>query len=233
MGTREKLFWYSIVGLIFLIAVPTSAQVSVGVEILSRYVWRGTDYGNSPSFQPSVTLTAGNFKIGTWGAYSFAGSGTPFAEHDLWASLEVTLPVGTIGVIVTDYYYPSAGIEYFNYRGEGRGAHTFEIGATYSGTESFPLGFKTLFNVHNDPDHSVYLEVSYPVNVEGVRALFFGGAALKKSTWYGTARAAIVNVGVTLGRQVKVTEAFSLPLSASFILNPEAEQSYLIVGVGL
>ncbi len=235
MGTQKKLFRYSLslIGLILIFAVPMSAQVSIGVEILSRYVWRGTDYGNSPSFQPSVTLTAGNFKIGTWGAYSFAGSGTPFAEHDLWASFEVTSPVGTIGVLATDYYFPSAGIEYFNYQGDGKGAHTIEIGGTYSGTASFPVALKALVNVHNDPDHSVYLEVGYPVSVEGVRALFFAGSALKKSVWYGTDRAAFVSVGVTLSRQVRVTESFSFPLSASFILNPEAEQSYLIVGVGL
>lgn len=214
-----------------LLAPNAGAQVSVGADILSRYVWRGVDYGNSPSFQPSLALTIGNFKLGTWGAYSFAGSGTPFAEHDIWASFDIPTSAGTFSALYTDYYYPSAGLKYFNFEGEGTGAHTLEVGIAYAGPETVPLTVKAYFNVHNDPDKSAYVELGYPVAVQSVRLNFFVGGSAGKSFWYGTEQAAVINVGFTASKSITVTESFSLPVFASFIVNPDLEQSYLAVGM--
>lgn len=214
-----------------LLAPKAGAQVSVGADILSRYIWRGVDYGNSPSFQPSLALTIGTFKLGTWGAYSFAGTGTPFAEHDLWASWDIPTSVGTFSALYTDYYYPSAGLKYFNFEGEGTGAHTMEVGIAYTGPSNVPLTVKACLNVHNDPDKSVYLELAYPVALESVGLNFFLGTSAGKSVWYGTQQTAVINVGITASKSVTVTESFSLPVSASFIVNPDLEQSYLIVGM--
>ena len=214
-----------------LLAPNAGAQVSVGADILSRYIWRGVDYGNSPSFQPSLALTLGNFKLGTWGAYSFAGSGTPFAEHDIWASFDIPTSAGTFSALYTDYYYPSAGLKYFNFEGEGTGAHTLEVGIGYAGPETVPLTVKAYFNVHNDPDKSAYFELGYPVALQSVRLNFFVGASAGKSVWYGTEQAAVINVGFTASKSITVTESFSLPVFASFIVNPDLEQSYLAVGM--
>jgi nitrogen regulatory protein P-II 1 len=102
------------------------AQIEFGADLYSRYIWRGVDYGNSPSFQPALSFTAGGFTVGTWGAYSFAGEGNVFSEHDIFAQYSFETGAGTFGVIFTDYYYPSAGLEFFNYEGEGTGAHVLE-----------------------------------------------------------------------------------------------------------
>src|SRR3989338_6056217 len=81
----------------------SSAQVTVGADVVSRYVWRGVDFGNSPGFQPAIGYTTGSLSIGTWGSYSFAGTGTAFSEHDLWASYSFATPPGTFTVLFTDY----------------------------------------------------------------------------------------------------------------------------------
>ena len=47
---------------------------------MSRYIWRGTDYGHSPSIQPTLSLTAGGFEIGGWGAIA---TNSFFQEIDL------------------------------------------------------------------------------------------------------------------------------------------------------
>ena len=216
---------------LILAASRTVAQVSVGADILSRYIWRGVDYGNSPSFQPSVTLTLGTLKIGTWGAYSFAGTGTPFAEHDIYVSYDVPTTVGTFSALYTDYYYPSAGLKYFNFAAHRNGAHTLELGIGFSGPSEYPLALKALVNVHNDPDNSAYLEVSYAVSVEDIRLSFFVGSSAGKSLWYGTNSAAVINTGLTASKSVRITELYSLPVYASFIVNPDLEQSYLVVGM--
>ena len=57
--------------LFIIIAAPLYAQeLSVGSDFVSRYIWRGTDFGNSPSIQPTVAFSTGGLTIGFWGAYA-------------------------------------------------------------------------------------------------------------------------------------------------------------------
>ena len=45
---------------------PTSkpAELSLGADLVSRYIWRGKDFGNSPAIQPNVAFSVAGFKIG-------------------------------------------------------------------------------------------------------------------------------------------------------------------------
>lgn len=224
---------------LFLVSAA-AAQFKFGGDIYSRYIWRGVDYGNAPSFQPAVTYTAGGFSAGTWAAYSIGssrtdtvtGAATVFAEHDLWASYGLTTDAGTFTLLYTDYYYPSAGLKYFDFNGTG-GAHVLEIGASYAGAESFPLTIAAFYNFHNDVDNSVYVQASYPFTIEAGTLTAFVAGTPAKSTWYVATDAAVINAGITLTRTVKVSETFSLPVTASYIINPHVEQSHLILGISL
>lgn len=217
-----------------------SAQFKFGSDIYSRYIWRGVDYGNAPSFQPAISYTAGGFSAGTWAAYSIGtsntdlttGSATVFAEHDLWASYTLSTETGSFALLYTDYYYPSAGLKYFNFNGT-TGSHVLEIGGSYTGAEQLPLTVAVYYNFHNDVDKSVYLQISYPFTIEAGTVTLFAAGTPAKSVWYVTTEAALINAGISLSKSVKVTESFSLPVSASYILNPHLEQSYLIFGFSL
>ena len=41
----------------------SSSPVDIGADLMSRYVWRGTDYGSSPSIQPYIELGLGGISI--------------------------------------------------------------------------------------------------------------------------------------------------------------------------
>jgi len=43
----------------------------------------------------------------------------------------------------------------------------------------------------------------------------------------------VVNLGITATKKIKITKDFSLPLKASFITNPQAENIFFVVGLGL
>ena len=46
------------------IVVPSSlAQISLGADFVSRYVWRGLDFGESFSVQPALTLELLDLKL--------------------------------------------------------------------------------------------------------------------------------------------------------------------------
>ncbi len=209
------------------------AQLKFGADVYSRYIWRGVDYGNSPSIQPGLSYSSGSFTVGTWGAYSFAGAATVFSEHDLYASYSVPIPSGTVSIYYTDYYYPSAGIKFLKYDGKGAGAHTLEAGIGYSGPESFPISLSVYNNFHNDLDKSTYVQASYPFSSDEHSISLVLGGTTGKSAWYGSSKANIINLGISLTKSLKISELFSLPVTASYFLNPEIEQSYLIVGITL
>jgi hypothetical protein len=49
-----------------------SVTLNFGADVMSRYIWRGIDFGNSPAVQPSLFLSWRGLNVGAWGSYSFA-----------------------------------------------------------------------------------------------------------------------------------------------------------------
>jgi hypothetical protein len=50
--TKKLLILFSLVSICFLDL--NAQELSGGADIMSRYVWRGRDFGNSPSIQPCI-----------------------------------------------------------------------------------------------------------------------------------------------------------------------------------
>ena len=231
-----KKIFSTIALLLFLASSFSYSQdVDLGVALYSRYIWRGLDFGDSPSFQPAVTFTAGGFSIGEWGAYSISGIGSVYSEDDLWASYAVSTPTaGTFTLIATDYFFPSAGMKYFNYKDKGNGAHTIEGGLSYGGPDSFPITLSGYINVYNDVDNTTYFEASYPFTVKSVSgSVVVGATGGGTNGFYGPTNFQVINFGLNFSKDIEITDKFSLPISASIIVNPNIEQSYLIVGISL
>ena len=66
--------------------VKSKWDYSVSGDVVSRYLWRGTDFGNSPAIQPGLSVSYANFSVGAWGSASFAN--LSIQETDLFASFE-------------------------------------------------------------------------------------------------------------------------------------------------
>jgi hypothetical protein len=218
--------------LTFVLIDSASTQITIDADIMSRYIWRGLDFGNAVSLQPALSFRGGNFKIGVWGAYSIgAVDNEGFAESDLWASYSIPTPGGEFSFVVTDYYFPSNGYRYFDYDKDGRGAHTLEYGIGYTGPESFPIGVFAYANFYNDPDNSVYISLNYPWRVVDTDMHFYIGGTPSANEYYGTERIGILELGIGALRNVAVTESFSVPVQIFFTVNPYHEQSYLVIGI--
>ncbi len=220
---------------LFFISSAANGQAKTSVDIYSQYVWRGGLFCGE-AFQPALTYSLGNFSVGAWGSYS-AGS-TAYQETDLSASYAA----GPLSIIITDYFIPvfvsGTNKYFFDYNSaKGSGSHVVELGASYTGPESFPLSLAGYYNIIGgspDPDNSSYIQVSYPFRVEGTTLTAILGATPAKSTsWYATQKAGIINLGIGASKTIKITEDFSLPFNVQYILNPTAEKTYLVFGVSL
>ncbi|MFC1569555.1 hypothetical protein ACFL4L_04915 [bacterium] len=196
--------------LVLLFANNAFAQVGLGGDVVSRYVWRGTDLGGSLSVQPALSYTTGHLEIGAWGSYALTDGG--FNENDIY----LTYTIGDLGITVTDYYFPET-MDAFNYKDED-GIHWLEASLSY-GLGDFSLLAGYFFS--GDPDNSMYFEAGYDFyEKDDISAgLVVGagdGAYLMDSEDLN-----VVNIGIT---------ASSGRLSVSYIINPQAETNFIVFG---
>lgn len=237
-GRRIMLAVSLAMGLTFPAAAGEGVAVDTSLDLYSRYIWRGLEIGNTPSIQPALSVSYGGFELGAWGAYALSNKAFDADEVDFWLSYTHTFGNGAaVSAVATDYYFPNTGIKFFNFNNHDAavpGAHTVELGLSVSGPESFPLTLSGYVNVHNDAGANTYFQLDYPCSVDRTDLTFVCGVAggsKDNPDYYGAGKAAVINLGVSAVREIKMSESFSLPLTVSLIVNPKMETAHLIVGV--
>ncbi|MEW6652426.1 MAG: hypothetical protein AB1394_03050 [Bacteroidota bacterium] len=219
--------------LVFLFSIGSFAQLKVGADFYSRYLWRGLDFGDAPAFQPSLSYASGGFTIGAWGSYSFPTGSASYAENDLYASYSfATKTSGSFTAILTDYYIPSYGIPfgYFKPKSPYSAAHTIEGGLTYSGPESLPISLALYVNLSNDPENSTYLQAGYSFAVGESIVSFAAGFVPTESKYYLIDKANVINLAINGSKTIKLSDKFSVPINVSYISNPSQDKTYLVFG---
>ena len=211
-------------------AASEALAVDAGVDLYSRYVWRGVDIGNSPSIQPALSATLHGVQLGAWGAYSVSSESSVNDEIDFWLSYTRQFENdAAIALVVTDYCFPNSNVKF-----SSSDAHTLETGVSITGPKGFPLVMAGYVNVSNDDGNNTYFQLDYPASVGDVDLRFsFGvaGGSDQNPDYYGTGNTNVVNVGISASRDIEVTDRFSVPLTGSLIYNPRAELAYLVVGL--
>lgn len=222
-------------------SAQSGPEINTGADIVSRYVWRGTDFWAAPNIQPSLSIGYAGLELGVWGAYTLANNTEETDEIDTWLSYTYNIENSvSITVLATDYYFPNTGIKWGNFNDydndDGPGAHTIELGAGITGPEAFPLSVFGYINVYNDEGNNAYFQADYPFQVKETELNVFIGAASGSEDnpdYYGTDDLQVINLGVRAERDIKISGDFTLPLSVSFIMNPNIEVSYLVLGFSL
>ena len=234
--------------------------ISVGADLVSRYIWRGIDYGNSPAIQPTLCFSWNGLSVGAWGSYAFskhtiaindstmvdAGN---FSEFDLYVSYTYKW----FTLLFYDYFTvnglnPNEGNRYFDLNNRTTG-HTLEGSLIFEGPEKFPLKFTASTLLWGDDKNqdengeygygtknnfSTYLEVEYKFHIARnfIELSPFIGGSLFGSSWYGS-KPGIINLGVAARKEIPITDKFSLPVKVSAITNPVAQSVFLVFTVSL
>ena len=208
-----------------VIGAPAHGQTfSLGADIVSRYVWRGIDFGESMSVQPSLAVSsAGGFSLGAWASYSISASGAGANESDL----SVSYSVGAFTFGVNDYYFPGPEPGYGkegedpNWGFFNAKAHHWEPFVSYSGRVELLAGLASSWVDEGESrENALYVELGIPFEVEGVDVSLHGGVVGGESSFYATSGAALVNVGITGSKAIEITDTFEVPASVAYIVNP-------------
>lgn len=210
-------------------------ETDFGLDLMSRYVWRGLDYGTGASFQPYTDTKIGIFNLSSWGAFSSAGD---YSEVVLMAGITL----GEFKFQINDTYVHRENMKntkYFNYD-KNTTTHMFSANLFVGGSQNIPvkLMVSTYFHGAGDQDHnqdkrySTYIKVSYPFKYKDMEyEIHLAGTPNSKSVYQY--HAGIMDTGISIKKKIKITDNYSLPVSASFIANPYYENFYMVFGIHL
>jgi hypothetical protein len=204
---------------LFMTPAMAETEVEVGVDAVSRYVWRGTPVGNSVALQPSVGFAldsgvgalaeAGTTNVGVWGSYGL----TSGAADEI--NISLSQGVGFATLSVTDYYFPLAangeGNSFFEF-GDDAG-HSIEVGASVDyGDVSLFLGRF----INGTSKEDTYVELGYGLTDNLTLALGVGDGSLAAAEDF-----ALVNASLSV--------TSDNDYGATFTINPDTETAFFVV----
>lgn len=206
---------------------------SASLELSTKYMWRGIEYGTAPTVFPMIGYNTHGFNAFAMGAYAIDGS---HQEVDLGVSY--TASEFTIGV--SDYYYPSSVGEkddYFKLSNRETG-HWVEAYAIWAGTQ-VPLWVTVstyIFGADKNADgkqmYSSYAEVGYThsFNDDNKIALCVGANLNKGFYTNNESGFNVININAKYSTAFKFG-SYKLPVSASYVLNPYMNKSYFTMSL--
>jgi len=208
---------------------PVSAQVTAGADVVSSYVWRGVLCSNGVNIQPTLSYVNNNFEVGAWGSVDQFG----YREVDLYAGYSV----GGLSLGVTDYFW-TPGERYFSYKNDAT-PHLMEGTLGYTVSEEIPLSIavSTVFygddkkaDGSGDQNYSTYIELGYSWDILTAAIGMTPADGMYGDGYGGATGFAVCNMSLTAAKDIEISEKFSLPVMASLIVNPQAEDIHLVFG---
>jgi hypothetical protein len=209
-------------------------ETSAGVDLVSKYVWRGVDQGQGAAFQPALGLSYKGLSLGAWGSVSFANP-KPY-ELDFALSYSV----GGFSIGITDYYWNGIDNSFFAYHADN---HLFEGNLAFTFSEKFPLtlSWNTFFAGRMDQDEdgkqqfSTYIEAAYDFSLGGLDfTASIGAAPWESYAWLAPANGKtgfrISSISLSGTKKLEITPTFSLPVFVQCIFSPATDASHLVVG---
>lgn len=212
----SSAYKFTLLTVIALMSTNISYSQDFGADLVSSYVWRGTQFGSGAHIQPYMELGSGNLTAGVWGSFptSAKGGGN---ELDLYLGYDF----GPVALTVTNYTFPGEGGNYADGEGLFDGDYTELAASTSIMGVDLSAGYFTEVE-------ALYVELGFSTGAVDI-AIGYGDD--QGNAWYADGGSGIVNMSFSGSKEIQISENYSLPVFGSFILNPEAETAFLVFGI--
>ena len=207
---------FTLLTIVALFSTNISYSQDFGADLVSSYVWRGTQFGSGSHIQPYMDLGSGNLTGGVWGSFptSAKGGGN---ELDLWVSYDF----GPLALTITNYTFPGEGGVYSKGEGLFNGDYTELSASTSIGTVDLSAGYFTEVE-------ALYVELGTSIGAVDI-ALGYGDDSA--DAFYADGESGLINMSFSGSKDIQITDSYSLPVFGSFIVNPKAETAFLVFGI--
>ena len=209
-------FKFALLTIVALMSTNISYSQDFGADLVSSYVWRGTQFGSGAHIQPYMDLGTGNLTGGVWGSFptSAKGGGN---ELDLWVSYDF----GPLALTVTNYTFPGEGGVYADGEGLFNGDYTELAASTSIMGVDLSAGYFTEVE-------ALYVELGFST---GAVDIAFGYGDDQADGFYAGGGSGLVNMSFSGSKDIQISDNYALPVFGSFIINPEAETAFLVFGI--
>ena len=207
---------FTLLTIVALFSTNISYSQDFGADLVSSYVWRGTQFGSGSHIQPYMDLGSGNLTGGVWGSFptSAKGGGN---ELDLWVSYDF----GPLALTITNYTFPGEGGVYSKGEGLFNGDYTELSASTSIGLVDLSAGYFTEVE-------ALYVELGTSIGAVDI-ALGYGDDSA--DAFYADGESGLINMSFSGSKDIQITDNYSLPVFGSFIVNPKAETAFLVFGI--
>ena len=212
----SSAYKFTLLTVIALMSTNISYSQDFGADLVSSYVWRGTQFGSGAHIQPYMELGSGNFTAGVWGSFPTSANGGG-NELDLYLGYDF----GPVALTVTNYTFPGEGGNYTDGEGLFDGDYTELAASTSIMGVDLSAGYFTEVE-------ALYVELGFSTGAVDI-AIGYGDD--QANAWYADGGSGIVNMSFSGSKDIQISENYSLPVFGSFILNPEAETAFLVFGI--
>ena len=215
-----------------------AVETTISADVVSSYIWRGQDLG-SAAIQPTLGVAYKGLSLTACGSYGLVNPADT-KEFDL--TLAYTL--GNLNIGVTDYWFNQAiggdpENRYFMYEAHGTN-HVFEANIGYDfGVANLQWFTNFAGNGGADKDgkrvYSSYVEATVPFKLATADWSATAGAVPFATDFYNgwTNGFAVTNLALKATKDVKITDAFTVPVFAQVAANPCTQNAYFVVGLTL
>ena len=207
---------------------PKGLGVSLGLDLVNQYIWRGQDMGNF-SIQPTLGVEWKGLSLSAWGSIGITRAEDP---KELDFTLSYTLKGFTVGL--TDYWFGKGS--YFQYK-SGKTTHIWEgfIGYDFGFlSATWYTNFAGDDGLNNSQQHaySSYFELKAPFRLAKLDWEGFVGISPWATTTYGNDCFACTNVGLKATKDFLIKQKYHLPVFVGLTTNPDSGKFYMLCGLG-
>ncbi len=207
--------------------VTSTIPVSLEVDLVSQYIWRGQDLGNV-SLQPTLGIEYKGLSLSTWGSVGISN----WADtKELDFTLDYTFKGFSIGI--TDYWFSTGN--YFQYK-NNKTTHIWEGYVCYDFNFLAVKWFTNFagndgLNADGTRAFSSYLELTAPFRLATLNWEASLGLVPWRTTLYVNKHFAATNVSLRATKDFTIKDKYHLPIYAGLIANPNSKKLYLLFGL--
>lgn len=195
--------------------------MAAGGDALTGIVWRGLEFARSPSLQPWFETLWGAASLEASAALAVDGS---WADQSTEIGYTISTPAGTVALRGASEIFPRAEIDV--------ASPVIEVAGEYTGPARAPVRLLVARNVVHDPDAATFAELGLSHEWSTFAAEVFVDAALNESDYYDARAGDVLQAGLGVSRDVRLSERLALSASGAAIYSPAHRRGWLVAALG-
>ena len=207
-------------------------SVDAGMNLTSRFIYRGVELGNAPQVQARIGINSGAFSLYGWGSHTLGLDDGAYKEVKFWANYTLDLGSFTLTPQIENHF--DAFSDLFDFE-ENTSTHVVQTSLRLAGKGDAAPDLFIGYAFGPPVEGTIYIEAGYRFTsgAYGMRAFissqYSDGPGFVDLGYNDTL--VINQIGISASRTLNLTESFSLPLGISMVVNPRTERIFTAASI--